>query len=82
MRETIQYHNPYDGYDYNYRIKCDNCGEYLLNPQKRGMERLPREFRTCGEDELCAMSYGWSVNEGRHVCPKCTEELVAKGLNP
>lgn len=81
MRETIQNHNPYNGYDFRYRIKCNYCGEYIWT-HSRGRDRLPREFLTCGEDELCAIQNGWFVGDGRHVCPKCVEVLLGEGLMP
>lgn len=81
MREVIQNCNQYDGYDFRYRLKCDNCGEHIWT-HSRGTDRLPREFLTCGEDELCAMQYGWYIDNERHICPKCKEALVGKGLMP
>ena len=81
MRETIQSTNLYGGYDFKYRIKCDICGEYIMNPTRRGKDCTPREFLTCGEDDLCAISKGWSLLEGGGACcPKCREELAAKRI--
>ena len=77
MREIIQNFNQYNGYDFRYRIKCDNCGEYI-----RTRNGLPREFLTCGEDELCAIQFGWFVGDGLHLCPRCKDNCVEKGIMP
>ena len=83
MREKTQSTNSYGGNDFKYRVRCDYCGDYIWNPERRGMDRLPREFLTCGEDELCAISKGWRVSEdGRACCPKCKDELAEKGIMP
>lgn len=83
MRESIQSTNAYGGFDFKYRIKCDNCGEYLMLPERRGHSREPREFLTCGEDELCAFNHGWSLDDnGIATCTKCKELLASKGIVP
>lgn len=84
MREVWHSRNIWGGIDTTYRMKCDVCGKYIMKTPRRGADSMPMVFLTCGEDELTAVSLGWSMDssKNRHVCPKCMEEMAERGINP
>ena len=84
MREVYHSRNTWGGIDTTYRMKCDVCGKYIMNPRRRGADCMPMAFLTCGEDEFTAACQGWSMDssKNRHVCPKCMEEMAERGINP
>lgn len=84
MREVFYSRNTWGGIETTYRMKCDVCGKYIMNPRRRGSDCMSMVFNTCGEDEITAACQGWSMDssKNRHVCPKCMEEMAARGINP
>lgn len=84
MREVWLSRGLWGETETTYRMKCDVCGKYVMNPPGRGGDGMPRFFHNCGETELAAASQGWSMDssKNRHVCPKCMEEMAGRGINP
>lgn len=75
MRATITRRNEFGGNDFFYRIQCDDCGSFLMMPKKRNKPQEIMEFRTCGEETLCAIARGWIICGETAICDKCIKSI-------